>query len=315
MGKMGYLRALAMAAVLVPAAPWGASAAGSAADFASVVVNGRVVSPERLRLEIKAQQSAGAVLHGNAQADGGKKAAGAAVERLIERELLLDAAARRGLSASAAEVEQAWQREIGRWASAEMFEKSLTIRGITREYLRERIAEDVLMHKLVDPMAQRPELVPEEALRQYQQSHRSQYADPSGPAIRYIHFSNAGLDGESRCRERLDSFQKRFNKGELFANLAREYSDHPSAAQDGLIDATQPLPFIEDARKLIASQFSTVHVDNTGMHIYCRDREARLVPLEKVREDVRLRAAGEMTVKRQREFLAELRKLAVIEYR
>jgi parvulin-like peptidyl-prolyl isomerase len=117
------------------------------------------------------------------------------------------------------------------------------------------------------------------------------------------------------AQERLKRFMARMNKGENFADLAREYSDHPSAAQGGLVDPQAALPFIEDCRKLRRSQFSDPQSDDSGLHLYFRDRDAALVPFEQVREQVAIKAAAAMTAKALADLLADLRSRATITYR
>lgn len=308
-------RAAAFAAgvMLSVCSPGAATAADEAGlDFTAIVVNGREIPAARVTIEIAAQKSASGILHG-----GGGTIKPAVVtqiiSRVVDRELMVHEALRRGHTVSEQETELAWQREQGRWSNAGMFEKSLAIRGITREYLRERLAEDVLLHKLTDPLATLPANIPEKALREFYLANKSDYKDPAGEPIRYAFFSSSAAGASAQDRLRL--FQARLNKGENFADLAREFSNHPSAAQGGLIDPQAALPFIEESRKLVRSQFSYPQTDAGGMHVYFRDREAKLVPFEQVREQVAAKAAAGMTSAKLKEFLAGLRKSAVVTYR
>ncbi len=142
-------RIVALALLAAAALP---AVAAELVPFSAVVVNGQSIPAERIRIEIDAARHATAALHGGGaagQREPGKVALDMAVDHLVVRELLIQEARARGYAVAEDELAAAWEAEQKRWGSPELFTKSLQLRGLTADFLRDRIAEDLLTRKLV----------------------------------------------------------------------------------------------------------------------------------------------------------------------
>ncbi|MDO3379646.1 peptidylprolyl isomerase [Geoalkalibacter halelectricus] len=195
-------------------------------------VNGRPISRKELdsTMQVYAQQ----VHHKNPDQLSVDQFQGVyemALEKLIARALIFQAALAAGIVAGEAEVEEEKNKLIGNFASAEEFYANLDKAGMSPEFYHRMVREDLTvnlmtaekMNELPEPQAQEIE----EIYRRYPQK----MIDPEKVRARHILIAAQG-DERSLARERIEKIRQEANAA-TFERLARENSDCPSAQAGG----------------------------------------------------------------------------------
>lgn len=169
----------------------------------------------------------------------------------IKRRLVLDDAARLGISIGPAEMEQTTQD------NPQM--KSTVATAATREEL----ARDLLVEKYYRQVALKDVRVSPEEVQQYIEKNQSRLTDRPGFLVREIRVQSRD-EAEKLRREITDSHRD-------FASVAKLHSDAPNSSQSGLThyDEGQLPDVLEKAvRQLRPGDVSAVIESNYGFHIF-----------------------------------------------
>lgn len=289
----------------------------TAADltFSAIRLNGVLIPASRVQTDLGGRQHLSQMLHGSPPTGTSEpKKVEQVVDRIIVRELLVQEARRRGLNATDAEVAGAWEAERSRWGSDEKLQKSLEVRGLTADYLRERIAEDLLLRKLVREL-HAGVTVTEQDERSHYEENPSIFPVPGPPQLRCIYIDSSKHGGQQGVIQRYQEFLTRLGKGETFAGLVEEFSDHPSASTGGVIEEHLALPFIERARELVPGQFTNPPgEDASGLYCYYRDRRPQALSFEQARDKVRASLLERRRKEQVDSLVRDLRTTARIEF-
>ena len=176
-------------------------------------------------------------------------------------------------------------------------------------YYRENRAEFMQPEKirinylLLTPSALAPKQdVSAEEMESYYQAHLSEFAQDERVAARHILLmvdEEAGEEEVNEVREKLEQIKEKIDKGEDFAELAREYSDDPAAEQGGDLGSfgrgQMVTEFEEAAFALNPGEVSQPvktrfgwHLINVYDHVPARTKE-----LDEVRAQIRMRVGEE----------------------
>ena len=159
----------------------------------------------------------------------------ALLKNLIRNRLMIQKAEELGVTANIdSEVETALSnmiRDLG-IPSLEVFEQALRQRGTGlseyRRNLRERLIIDYLIQQSV--YSRITLLTPE--IEAYYEEHKEQYAEPAEVKLAEILFLTEEQP-RARVRQLAEEVASRLSSGESFEDLAREYSDGPTAKDGG----------------------------------------------------------------------------------
>lgn len=219
------------------------------------------------------------------------------LEGLIEAKILLAKARAEGVRATRDEVDQSVDRMLqdlrARFPSEEAFAAQMEREGLTLEELRrsyrEKVEQQLLISKLVDrDVRSRVEVEPS-AVRAYWEEHREEF--PSVPAmleLRRILVSARGAAAvDSAATERAGIVLDRLRQGEDFGELARVFSEGPTAERGGDLgwfQAGELEPVLEEAIQALASgEASEVVLSSRGAHILeVRERREDAVRLRQI---------------------------------
>jgi parvulin-like peptidyl-prolyl isomerase len=181
------------------------------------------------------------------------------LDEYIKRKLVLDDAARMGITVSSAEIEQSTQDNPQMKSS------------VSSAAHREEMARDLLVEKYYRQIALRDVRVSPEELQQYLEKNQSRLTDRPGFLVREIRVQS---------REEADRLHAAVTEGRRdFASVARLHSDAPNAEQNGLTryDEGQLPPVLEKAvQQLRPGDVSPVIESNYGFHIL--KLEQRILP-------------------------------------
>lgn len=173
------------------------------------------------------------------------------LDEYLKRRLVLEDAARLGLSVASAEMEQ----------SAE--ENPQMKSAVTSAATREELARDLLVEKYYRQVALRDVRLSPEEVQQYIEKNQSRLTDRPGYLVREIRVQS---------RAEAERFRRDVTEGRRdFASVARLHSDAPNAERSGLAhyDEGQLPEVLEKAvAQLGPGDVSPVIESNYGFHIF-----------------------------------------------
>jgi parvulin-like peptidyl-prolyl isomerase len=180
-------------------------------------------------------------------------------DEYLKRRLVLDEAARMGLSVTSAEVQQSAQDNAQMKPS------------VATAVAREEMVRDLLVEKYYRQIAQRDVRVSPEEIQQYIEKNQARLTDRPGFLVREIRVQS---------REEADRLHREVTEGRRdFASVARLHSDAPNAEQSGLTryDEGQLPDVLEKAvQPLRPGDVSPVIESNYGFHMF--KLEQRVLP-------------------------------------
>lgn len=173
------------------------------------------------------------------------------LDEYIKRRLVLDEAARMGLTVTSAEIEESAQDNPQMKSSA------------ATATTRDETARDLLVEKFYRQIALRDVRVSPEEIQQYIEKNQSRLTDRPGFLVREIRVQS---------REEADRLHREVTEGRRdFASIARLHSDAPNAEQNGLTryDEGQLPDVLENAvKQLRPGDVSPVIESNYGFHMF-----------------------------------------------
>lgn len=160
----------------------------------------------------------------------------AAMDRIVERELLYQEARRQGMKVEKARITEAKEALISRMGGKSEFKRILKERGITEKQYEKNLertflAEDVKKSETVDKVVTTPEEV-----KAYYEKNKADFVRPEARRIRHILISvDPGSSDEDRARKRAvaEDVVRKARSGEDFAQLAWDFSDDPYRVKGG----------------------------------------------------------------------------------
>ncbi len=196
-------------------------------------------------------------------------------DEYLRRRLVIDEAARAGLTVTEAEIEQASQ------------DNPQLKPGAATAGAREEFAADLLVQKYYQQVVQRNVRVPPEEIQRYIEQNQSRLTQRAGFYAREIRVQS---------KEEADRLYLEVTEGRRdFAAVARLHSDAPNAEQGGLnrYDEGQLPAVLEKAiQPLRPGDISPVIGSNFGFHIFKLEHRIQPRPIEERRSQLDERRAG-----------------------
>jgi peptidyl-prolyl cis-trans isomerase SurA len=205
--------------------------------------------------------------------------------------------------------------------SNEQLEQMLQSRGMTLEAYRQQVREGLLVAKVVNAEVRSRLVVLDTELREVYQRRQEQYRVPGELTVSHILFlvsPQASSEDVERAHQRASEVLQKLRAGGNFAELARQYSDGPSADQAGLLGTFRSgelLPgFEEAAANLQPGQISDIVRTRVGFHIIRVEsrQEGAYKTFEAVREDIKAELLHAKTEQKYQEWLDSLRQSAYV---
>ncbi len=185
---------------------------------------------DQVRAEVPAEQ----------QAEAMAQARRMVIERLIDKRLVAQEAAKRNLKVSDAEVESTLQQLLlSRKVSKEEFARELSAIGMSEKQYREELREQILGSKVINAVVRSKILIPEEKILEYY--HRGSAGGQGLYNLLQIGVTWGAqrTDGKAltkeAAREKIEQIRRQAVSGADFAALARSSSDLPSAGDGGTL--------------------------------------------------------------------------------
>jgi peptidyl-prolyl cis-trans isomerase SurA len=243
------------------------------------------------------------------------------LETLIDMRLQLQEARSLGIGITREEVDETIENIKKKYTmSDEDFKASIKKEGFTLEEYKKRLAEQILINKVVQFEIKNKIVISDAEVKKYMDANKETFSGGEKYRLRQIFFKGpeGGMDKKAIEEKALLVLQK-LKAGEDFSNLARIYSEDPSGKLGGdlgLID-----------KGLLASEFTNVlsgmkvgdysmpFWTQRGLHIIKLDEKISAQNIDQVKEDVRRQLAEAKFSENYKSWIKGLREKAFIEIR
>jgi peptidyl-prolyl cis-trans isomerase SurA len=317
------MTALLAAALLLAADP---PPAGRVVNRVAALVNGEVITLRDLQQRAGPEwRQAEALEAGPARDRARARILKAALEAVVAEKLVEAQVKELGVEATEAEVEAAVDdiKKRNR-LDEEGLDRALAAEGLDRAAFRARLKRDLEGYRVVQVKVRSKLKLGDDDLRNYYQQHEREFAAGIEVHARHVFLqlpAGAPEAEEARVRKKGEAALARLAAGEDFAALAREVSQGPSAREGGDLGWLRRgvvQPELEKAAFALQSgEVSGLVRTRTGYQILKvegrRGGEAR--PFDEVKDEIRDKLTREQADVLQQQYVAELKKDAVIEVR
>jgi parvulin-like peptidyl-prolyl isomerase len=182
--------------------------------------------------------------------------------KMIERELILQEAARLGIRVSKEEIEKRVEVLLADYSPKEL-DVTLKREEIDFEKWKKRAEEDLMIDKVIYLQINSKVSLKDEDLQKYYEQHKEEFNQPG--QVRALHIV---VETEQEAKEILKSL----NKGGDFSQIAREKSISPDAKNGGDLgffsEGQMPKEFDDAVSKLKKGETSNVVRTPYGYHIF-----------------------------------------------
>ena len=235
-----------------------------------------------------------------------QRARDSVIRELIDRKILEQKAREAGIKVKDAEVEAALQRVLERnHTTREQFNTQLAEMGMTEQQYRQGLKTRILRSKLINREVRSKIVIPEKDIIDYYDTHYTEQIGDGGYYILQIgctiknEASSSKADQQAALAEakaRAERVRALALSGHDFKELAKKYSDLPSAADGGDIGVftkDEMAPYMRDAvTGLQPGQVSEVIQTPAGFQIFklLSSQEGEIItkiPFKEARDEIR----------------------------
>ncbi|MBI5664360.1 MAG: peptidylprolyl isomerase [Nitrospirae bacterium] len=318
-------RTLLKAFLIIPVLLW--LLTGIQPAFCSVLldrivatVNNEVITWSELMnvIIIDERQSLGG-LSGEAREKKIKEAQRPVLNNLIEMKLQLQEAGKMALDVNVSEIDGAIQDIRTKYnLSEEMLINSLKAEGLTQEDYRARLADQILLQKVINYAVRNNIVVSDKEIEQYYDHNKGEFDTEEKIRISQIFIAlPRDSSGKEAAEAKAREIAQKIKSGENFAKLAGEFSEDPSRAFGGdlgYISRGSAMKEIEDAAAVLKKgEVSSPFWSPAGLHIIKLEDRIEGGGLDKVRNKIREALLQKAFEGRYRDWKAGLREKAFIE--
>ncbi len=262
-------------------------------------------------------------------ADALKQARQTVIEKLIEKRLLVQQAEQMQISVSDEDVDRALAQILERNSTTmEQFKSELARMGVDEQQYRENLRDQILSSKLINYEVRSKVVIPEEHILDYYDQHYTEQVEAGGYYILQIGvtLNTEGMpadlaEARKAAAKKAERILSLAMGGQDFKQLARQYSDLPSAVDGGDIGAFQKDEMAEYMRDAVTSlkpgEISPVVESPNGYMLFklLSSQEGKIitkVPYDSVKEEIRNTLYQQEMEKRYDTWLEEIRSQAYI---
>jgi peptidyl-prolyl cis-trans isomerase SurA len=311
----------AQAARGAPAAP---AAPGRVLDRVAAVVNGEVITLAELEERAGADlRRAEAEPAGPSRERARTRVLQQTLDAVVAEKLFAAQVASLGVEVSEAEVDQVIDdvKKRNHLDDARL-DEALAAQGMDRPAYRKAVKRDLESMRIVQLKIRSKVKVSDEDVQNYWQTHPQEFRADEEVQVRHIFLAvkqDAGPAEVARVRERAEKLVARLRHGEDFGLVARQVSEGPSASDGGELGWLRRGTVQAEVEK-VAFGLQTGHISDpvltrTGFQILQVEarRGGGAKPLAEVKEEIRDRLVNEQGDRYRTQFIADLKKDAVID--
>ena len=243
-------------------------------------------------------------------------------EQFVSTTLLKAEAAKRGFTATAADIEEAISNVVTRLPEDMTFADVLEKMGLTLDEARKEMSEGLSINKLIEEVTKDVK-AGEEAIAKFYEENARYFEKPEQVEASHILIKVDAADAtnetaKAAAKAKAESLRAQILAGTNFAELAAIHSDCPSKAQGGSLGSfgrgQMVKPFEDVAFALGTNEVSEVVETQFGFHVIkvTGKTPAGKTPLEEVRDQIEEHLSGEDKGKKVTDLINELKAKAKV---
>jgi parvulin-like peptidyl-prolyl isomerase len=244
------------------------------------------------------------------------------LKRLIEKELIKQAVGKAGVTIGDKEIDAAFVEYKKRFQTEEQFDNYLKHGRVTLDSIKARITEKKALEKLIEAKGNLE--IGDKELQEFYAKNERFYIEKSGVKASHILVKvaeKAKAEDEKRALDKVKQIRKELKAGGDFAELAKKFSEGPSAPKGGDLgffgQGQMVKDFEEVAFKMKVGDISGPVRTRFGFHVIkvLDKREERKKPFSEVKEQISQSLKNKKFFQERRKLLESLRKEAKVEKR
>jgi len=251
-----------------------------------------------------------------------KKAEDAALEQLINAEIVYQAGLKLGIKDLDKQVTDKAAQGKARFPSPTEYEAALKANNITEKEILELIRKDIVISHLFEKEITSKIVVSEAEIKKFYDENQDKFKQPESYHASHILIGvkpEATPDEKQKAREKAEAIRKRILAGEDFAAIAKAESSCPSSAKGGdlgFFGKGEMVPSFENATAALKpGEISGVVETQFGYHIIklVEKKEGGVIKFDASKDDIQNYLKQLKTQKAVSEYVAQLKSSAKIE--
>ena len=242
------------------------------------------------------------------------------LEQMIDEKVLIHEAKKKNMKVSKKEIEDGINEIKKRFTTEEEYNQELARQGLLGKKFEEQVKEQLMVIKLIDQEVKGKVVPPTDSeIEDFYKQNESEMVEPEQVRVRHILIKVSENTDKKEALKRIGEVLKEVKKGKTsFAELAKKYSEDPSAARGGdigfFIRGQMVRKFEEVAFGLNVGQISDVVETEYGYHIIqCVEKKAaEKKSLDEIRDYLRNFIFQKRMEERYEKWLRRLRDTASI---
>jgi peptidyl-prolyl cis-trans isomerase SurA len=247
-----------------------------------------------------------------------KDSEAAFLEKLIDIKLQIQEARRLGLDVTTEEVTEAVENIKKKYSLTDnALEESLKKEGLSFEEYKKRLAEQIVISKVVSQQIRNKVVVSEEEVKKYMEANKESFTDGETFKIKQIFLGRPKDDADIKVIEdRASIIIQRLKAGEDFSILAEEYSEDLSGKLGGdlgfIKKSQMAKEFIDALNSMKVGEFSNPFRTEKGLHIIKLEEKVAAQSTDEARESVLKQLTESQFSERYKSWIKGLREKAYI---
>lgn len=243
------------------------------------------------------------------------------LETLINVKLQLQEAGNMRMGASEEEINEAIEDIKKKYSmTGDDFKESLKKEGFTFEEYKKRLREQLIISKIVNKMIRNKILISEEDIRRFIEENKGLTDITDSYRISQIIFKRPkNIEEKNNIEEKAAVVLKRLKEGVNFKDLAKQYSEDPSAKAGGDIGLIKKeylsSELTEVVSKMRSGEVSSPFWTDKGLHIIMLDEKIATKDQNEIREEARKILGNKIFMEKHNAWIKELREKSFIEIR
>jgi peptidyl-prolyl cis-trans isomerase C len=244
------------------------------------------------------------------------------LNQMIAEELLSQESARQSIRLENGFVDNELKSIKKRFANDEEYQQFLKRIRLTEEQLKDLIAHQAIMRRLVDKEVGSHITITKEDAKKYYQANMDKFHQPERVRAQHILIKTESGDSEQKkaaARKKIEEIKKKVLAGEDFGKLAKQYSEGPSNVRGGDLGyftrGRMVKPFEDVAFKLAPNEVSDVVETEFGYHLIkvLDHQPEKSFPFEEVEPRIMAQLRTEMIQEKVQPYVEKLREKAKIQ--
>jgi len=217
------------------------------------------------------------------------------LDQMIDEKVLIHEAKRKKIDVTRKEIQDGIEEIKKRFATEEEYNQELAKQGLSEEKFKEQVKEQLMVIKLIDQEVKAKVVSPTDSdIGDFYKQHESEMVEPEQVRVRHILIKVDEKTDKTAALKRIREILNEAKTGKTsFAELAKKYSEDPSAVRGGdigfFVKGQMVRKFEDAAFALNVGQISDVVETEYGYHIIqCIEKKAaEKKSLEEIRDYLR----------------------------